>query len=123
MILGPAGRSASDAQLTEVLRSQLDSRQMKPEDYPDPLDGLEKFTSPVVLEREMRSLDNRPALFSRARMGYSAGDISVRVESLTYATFVDGRLYQVSASASVDQIAQLRPALERSLRTFVFEDW
>ena len=121
--MGSAGAGLSDADIAQSLRSELDSRVLEASDYPDPLEGLAKFGEPEVLEREMRHLDNLPAAFARTRVSYSAGDQNVRVESLTYSTFREGRLYQVQAASPAQESVALRPTLERSLRSFVFEEW
>lgn len=121
--IGASASSRSDEDIATELRSQLDSHSLSLQDYPDPMEGLAKFTSPEVVEYEMRSLDNRPASFSRTRVGYTVGDVTVRAESITYTMFVSGLLFQVQAAAPVDQIASLRKTIDRSLLSFVMETW
>lgn len=86
---------------------------------------LEAFPGSTVLEKEVRYLDNRKAIYFKMNQVYRVQDIQVEGISENYFTIHRGKLYQVGGSYSTVPVDEstYAPEINVSLSTFVFEDW
>lgn len=83
---------------------------------------LEAFPGSSVLEKEMRHIDNRRAVYLKINQVYKVQNRTVEGIMLYYSTIHRGKLYQIQGFYPKGSEYQ-ESTIEKSMATFVFEDW
>lgn len=119
--LGTRGKALSDAQVADEIRREVDGQNMTLSDYPAPAGRLAGNLG--VLEHSLGKIDNRPAAFAHTRSTYTTAGATVKMESISWVLYYKGVVYTIQGAATIDDFARMKTTLERSIRTFVIEDW
>jgi len=86
---------------------------------------LESFPGSTILEKGIRYVDNRKAIYFKMNQVYRVQDRQIEGISINYFTLHRGKLYQLGGAYPMIPISDKdkEPIINSSLSTFVFEDW
>ncbi|MDX9964264.1 RDD family protein [Desulfobacter postgatei] len=86
---------------------------------------LESFPGSTILEKGIRYVDNRKAVYFKMNQVYRVQDIKTEGISMNYFTVHKGKLYQIGGMYPTVPINEegKESIINTSLATFVFEDW
>ncbi len=86
---------------------------------------LEAFPGSTVLEKGIRYIDNRKAVYVKTNQVYKVQNMQVEGVSINYFTLHKGKLYQIGGfypTIPINETAK-ESIINTSLSTFVFENW
>ena len=86
---------------------------------------LESFPGSTILEKGIRYVDNRKAVYFKMNQVYRVQDIKTEGISMNYFTVHKGKLYQIGGMYPTVPVSEKEKEsiINASLATFVFEDW